>query len=433
VTGRRSTSKLAVMALVFVVAITAERARAGTWIRHDPNNHGVIVFVHGILGDERTTWTSGNAYWPEMLTHDPTFDGQDIYVYHYPSPHLGQAFTIDEVAENMRSVLTTDGVLQHTEITFVSHSMGGIVTRAFILKYRKELVPKIRFLFFFATPTSGTPYALLGGLVSSNPQFKELYPMDPDSYLAPLLRNWLAAGMGLKSFCAYETQTIYGQFVVDLPSASNLCTEPLDPISADHFNIVKPRDQNGEQYLALKEAFLKTTPPPSTLPSTPQNAKTAHSSPKEPAPDERYPAPVEYLSSWGSFDSKPITLAISPGNPPQVVDGNAMSKLEVYGNLLRKWKDRYKVAAVCFFYDGKQDPKDTTGISKSAAFDIVDSIIEIVIPWNDQFLNTLKNGAKGTNYVLLLLPKDLLPSQFDSLREATDKGAVMMERHGGPP
>ncbi len=153
-TGKRGTSKLAVTALVFVVAITAVRARAGTWIRHDPNNHGVIVFVHGILGDERTTWTSGNAYWPEMLTHDHTFDGQDIYMYHYPSPHLGQAFTIDEVAENMRSVLTTDGVLEHTEITFVSHSMGGIVTRAFILKYRKELVPKIRFLFFFATPTS---------------------------------------------------------------------------------------------------------------------------------------------------------------------------------------------------------------------------------------------------------------------------------------
>jgi hypothetical protein len=291
------------------------------------------------------------------------------------------------------------------------------------------LVPKIRFLFFFATPTAGSPYALLGALVSSNPQFKELYPMDPDSYLAPLLRNWLDAGMGLKSFCAYETQTFYGQIVVDLPSASNLCTEPLDPIDADHFNIVKPRDQNAAQYRALKEAFLKTSPPP----NTPQTAKIAHPSPKEPTPDEKYPAAVEYLASWGTFDLNPVSIASSPGSPPQVIAGNASSKVEVYGNLLKKWKDRYKVAAVCFFYDGKQDPKDTPGISKSAAFDIVDEIIVIVIPWNDQFLNILKAGAKGTNYVLLLLPKDLLPSQFDSLREATDKGAIMMERHGGPP
>jgi pimeloyl-ACP methyl ester carboxylesterase len=137
VTGKRGAGTRAVMALVLVVAMTAAHAQQGPWIRHDASNHGVIVFVHGILGDERTTWTNGSSYWPEMLMHDHTFDGQDIYLYHYPSPRLGQAFTIDEVAENMRSVLTTDGVLQHTEITFVSHSMGGIVTRALILKYRK--------------------------------------------------------------------------------------------------------------------------------------------------------------------------------------------------------------------------------------------------------------------------------------------------------
>jgi hypothetical protein len=57
----------------------------------------------------------------------------------------------------------------------------------------------------------------------------------------------------------------------------------------------------------------------------------------------------------------------------------------------------------------------------------------MVIPWNDQFLNLLKTGATETNYVLLLIPKDLSPSQFDSLREAIDKGAIMMERRGGPP
>jgi pimeloyl-ACP methyl ester carboxylesterase len=255
-TGKRGVGKV-VAAMVFVIMMTAAGAQAGTWIRHDSSSRGVIVFVHGIMGDERSTWTSGSSYWPEMLTHDHTFDGQDIYLYHYPSPHLDRAFTIDEIAENMRLVLTADGVLQHTEITFVSHGMGGIVTRAYVLKYRQELVPKIRFLFFFATPTTGTPYARLGGLVSRNPQFKELYPMDADSYLAPLQSDWLAAGMKLRSFCAYETQPLYGQVIVDRQSASNLCTEHLDPIDADHVSIVKPRDQNSTPYLALKDAFLR--------------------------------------------------------------------------------------------------------------------------------------------------------------------------------
>jgi pimeloyl-ACP methyl ester carboxylesterase len=76
--------------------------------------------------------------------HDPTFNGQNIYVYHYPSPRLSRTLSIDELADNMRLVLTTDGVLRHRELTFVSHSMGGVVTRDFILKYR-DVVPKNSF------------------------------------------------------------------------------------------------------------------------------------------------------------------------------------------------------------------------------------------------------------------------------------------------
>jgi pimeloyl-ACP methyl ester carboxylesterase len=111
------------------------------WIRHLPTNRGVIIFVHGVTGNERTTWTSGNEFWPSMLTRDSTFDGQNIYVYGYPSPRFNKALSIDELAENMRLVLETEDVLHHDEITFVSHSMGGLITRAFILKnealYRK--------------------------------------------------------------------------------------------------------------------------------------------------------------------------------------------------------------------------------------------------------------------------------------------------------
>ncbi|HKX28938.1 MAG TPA: toll/interleukin-1 receptor domain-containing protein, partial [Blastocatellia bacterium] len=42
------------------------------YIRRNPGNQGVIVFVHGILGDSRSTWTndSTKAYWPELLVRD---------------------------------------------------------------------------------------------------------------------------------------------------------------------------------------------------------------------------------------------------------------------------------------------------------------------------------------------------------------------------
>jgi pimeloyl-ACP methyl ester carboxylesterase len=228
-----------------------------------PQNKSVILFVHGVVGDAKSTWSDGTHYWPAMLREDPAFDGQNIYVYKYPSPILGRALSIDQLADNMRLVLSTDGVLKHQSITFVSHSMGGLITRAFVVKYRQTVAPKIRLLYFFGTPTTGSPYTTLVKLVSRNQQFGEMYPMsaDTDGYLGVLQSNWLAANLGLKSYCGYETLPTYGLgIIVDRQSATNLCTERLDPIDADHLQIVKPSGPTSTSYRALKSAIQETVP-----------------------------------------------------------------------------------------------------------------------------------------------------------------------------
>ena len=231
------------------------------WVRHEAGDRGVIVFVHGILGDATKTWRSGNAYWPEMLTRDHTFDGQDIYAYEYPTSKLDRTLSISEVAEHMRLILTADGVLDHSEITFVAHSMGGIVTRDFILKNREIVAPKIRLLYFFATPTYGAAASVIGSLVGSNPQFDDLgLTTSSDNYLVELATNWQAAKLRIRSYCAYEVRQTYGVLVVDVASATALCTEPYMAIDSDHTNIVKPRDARSPSYLALKDAFRETRP-----------------------------------------------------------------------------------------------------------------------------------------------------------------------------
>jgi pimeloyl-ACP methyl ester carboxylesterase len=302
------------IALASVGLSTAQTKRPGTasWVRNVPSNREVIIFVHGVLGDERSTWTSGDQYWPSMLTNDPTFDGQNIYVYHYPSPRLNQSFSIDEIADNMRLVLSTDGVLRNDRLTFVSHSMGGLVMRAFILKYR-YVVPKIRLLYFFATPTTGSPYAVLAGLVSRNPQFKQLYPMKSDSYLAPLQSNWLAANLGLKSYCAYETLPLYGQIIVERQSATNLCTERLDPIDGDHITIVKPGDQNSNSYRALKSALLETAP-------ASRSAATKEPLPKPTSSPRRMESTPSSKPSVGSRDSAALSQSYPSSDQPRPVN-----------------------------------------------------------------------------------------------------------------
>jgi hypothetical protein len=82
------------------------------WIRHNGASHsrGVIVFVHGVLGNSKSSWSSSKSFWPELITRDRVFDGQDVYVYRYPSPLVGRTFSTDNVAENLRLVTQPHGV-----------------------------------------------------------------------------------------------------------------------------------------------------------------------------------------------------------------------------------------------------------------------------------------------------------------------------------
>lgn len=252
---------VATIYLVTAVTVTPVHAEdpplGNPWIRHNgpSQSKGVIVFVHGVLGNSKSTWSSSKAFWPELITRDHAFDGQDVYVYGYPSPLRGRTLSTDDVADNLRLVLNDDGVLGYKTIIIVSHSMGGLVTRAFLLKYR-YVVPKIKLLYFFGTPTTGSPYAKLAAVISKNRQFEQMYPMETDSYVAPLQSAWLAAKMELKSYCGFETQTLYGQIIVERQSATNLCTERLDPIDENHIDMVKPLNVTSTAYRALKGALL---------------------------------------------------------------------------------------------------------------------------------------------------------------------------------
>jgi pimeloyl-ACP methyl ester carboxylesterase len=230
------------------------------WIRHNPNSRGVVIFVHGLFGDARTTWTAEktHTYWPEMLLNDPLFKDQDVYVLQYQSSWSNQGFSIDQLADKMRLELQSDGVLSHKHIIIVSHSMGGVLTRAFILRYR-PISAQIRFLYFLATPTTGNSLARIASLFSKNAQVQSLLSLNqPGTYLAQQQSDWLAADLHLKSYCAYETKPLDHLIVVERDSATNLCSEHLSPIDADHRSIAKPESPSSESYRALKEAIMET-------------------------------------------------------------------------------------------------------------------------------------------------------------------------------
>jgi pimeloyl-ACP methyl ester carboxylesterase len=121
---------------------------SGGYVR-GPASDRVIVFVNGIFGDAVSTWTNDDgAYWPRMLVRDSAFDGTDIYVHSFQSPKITTAQQIGDLATRLRDFLQVDGVLNHSRIVFLVHSMGGLVTRAMIVNYRPPAA-KIPMIFFF--------------------------------------------------------------------------------------------------------------------------------------------------------------------------------------------------------------------------------------------------------------------------------------------
>ncbi|WP_354079996.1 alpha/beta hydrolase [Bradyrhizobium sp. S3.5.5] len=276
--------------MAFGLSTTASAKGAG-FVRQLAGTKTVMVFVHGIFGDEQSTRESPNGvYFPKLVSEDPQFDGVDIYKYAYPTSFLKGPFSIDEIAENMRLLFDVDGVSSYENIIFVAHSMGGLTTRAYLLKNR-NVAEKTRFIYFFSTPTTGSDIASIASFVSSNPQLALMQPMRSADYLADLQRQWLAAEFHIPSYCAYETQPTLGAMVVKQISSSNLCTKRLDPIDANHISIVKPQSSRDVPFLVLKSAFRETITAPMLQAPTGVLKKSSRSL----SPDEIEQARGRYL------------------------------------------------------------------------------------------------------------------------------------------
>jgi len=278
------------------------------------NKESVIVFVHGVLGDAQATWTNDKtkAFWPNLIKEDPFFKGFDIYIYSYSSPFRGAAYTVDELVEDMRRDLDNSDIFRkHKEVVFLCHSLGGIVVRAFLARYRTQAL-QVPMIYFFSTPTTGAQIAELGRLLSNNPQLRTLLPMgSANDYLASIQKDWLAANFPIASYCAYETQDTLGVRVVTEANATNLCNRRLDPINANHIDMVKPRDRSDVPYVSFRNAVRELQERTATKRPVPPNSGAEETTP----PIQRTGKFAVLIPFDTAPDSSPIPLDENPDDP----------------------------------------------------------------------------------------------------------------------
>jgi hypothetical protein len=235
-----------------------------------PSNKIVIVFVHGIFGDSEETWKSKNGhYWPEMIYNNAPFKNRaDIYLFGFYSPYLGTALGIKELARKMSESLERDHVLvEHKHVIFLCHSMGGLITKAFLLNEHVDAT-KIGFIYFFATPHEGSYKAELLSIFSRNPELVDMRPIDENPELQKVDGDWMASvySSRVQRYCAYETLNYLKLgIIVPYGSATRGCNHLPLKVNADHSSIVKPTDEVTDPYKSFLDAFYEQFP--SVLPA----------------------------------------------------------------------------------------------------------------------------------------------------------------------
>jgi Putative serine esterase (DUF676) len=124
------------------------------------------------FSDSRSCWfyennqhPATNCYWPELIESDPRFRHISIYqAGYYTAPDSG-GYEIRDCANEVLGALKREdidghpSVMEKAKITFVCHSMGGIVARYLLEANHQEFKDKRVGLVLIASPSYGSKMA----------------------------------------------------------------------------------------------------------------------------------------------------------------------------------------------------------------------------------------------------------------------------------
>ncbi len=235
---------------------------APDWVyQSNPPKHTAIVFVHGIFGDARATWTNANGTTFFDLVHSSPHIGgaADIYAFGFTSKMFAPgSLTIQEAANKLHMYLNVSGVRDYEQIVFVAHSMGGLVVLRELLTNR-EVLRQVPLVMLYATPQEGAQIAMIARNVVNNDALNQMLPADRshNDWLAALDSEWKAIDRSQRPLveCAYEKKPTAGVVIVPYTSATRFCDHAAASIAEDHLGIVKPDSVKHDSFVALLDAL----------------------------------------------------------------------------------------------------------------------------------------------------------------------------------
>lgn len=253
----------------------ASTSSTSYWIKQSGERpKTVVVFIHGVLGDSRTTWASeeGKPGWPEIVLSDPLMPRSDVLAVGFRSGPVQEASNIEEVAVRTLGFIEDEGVFKdYDNVVFVVHSLGGLVTkRALRILQAKhpEDLQRVKAVLFFSTPAQGSDLAAMAQWLSSNPQFENMKPADFNAFLQVLDNDWQSLRRARTAempfprvFCAYETLSTATFKIVPRSGAESACDNTPIAFDRDHISIVKPVSADDELHKYLRKRIVESLDP----------------------------------------------------------------------------------------------------------------------------------------------------------------------------
>lgn len=162
------------MSLEELVILNDESAKLDGVYHTDRVNQRAVVFVHGILGDQKITWRrqNGPESFDSLAASDPLLTDYDAFLFGYRSkPWRGSR--IELLAKHLRTGLDELQRKAHEELkppreyhfVLIAHSMGGLVCMRYLLDCLQDgNAPPVIGLALYGTPTTGTDVVRIANL-----------------------------------------------------------------------------------------------------------------------------------------------------------------------------------------------------------------------------------------------------------------------------
>jgi len=236
--------------------------RAGSDEQRDSISN--IVFVHGMGGNEVTTWQfNSSSWWPDWVAESQIKSAVWSLGYDAAATKwIGNSMPLYDRALNILALLEAND-FNDKPITFITHSFGGLVVKKMLeiastsgVTSWEALVQNTNGIVFLSTPHGGSKYAnYLNGLgkilgVRPTPTISALEKNTPElRQLNTWFRNHVNnSNIPIQVF--YETlDTKKIRIVDEFSSDPDLPDVRLIPVDADHLGICKPKN---ESYLVHK-------------------------------------------------------------------------------------------------------------------------------------------------------------------------------------